>query len=253
MNKFLLFAGVLMVSAACSTSYKTVGFGFNNHFINELTDSVKDNAFNELLLPYKEKLGNDLSEIISYSDTSLIAYRPESPLSNFVSDLVLDFAKDLAEKIEPPVKIDFSLVNNGGLRTSLPKGNITTNNIFELMPFENELVLLKLTGKQVSELVNFISSRGGEGVSGISFGMRSGRAEDVLVQKKPLNPDSVYWMVTNDYIANGGDGMKILTFADQKIMTGAKIRDVIIDHLKKLKKEGKVVKAKTDGRIYHVE
>lgn len=253
MNKLIIFAGVLMVSAACSTSYKTVGFGYQNHSINAMTDSVKDNAFVQLLSPYKEKLGDEMSEIISYSDTSLVAYRPESPLSNFVSDLVLDFAKDFALKMEPSFKIDFSLVNHGGLRTSLPKGKITTGDIFELMPFENELVILKLTGKQVSELVNFITTRGGEGISGISFGMRSGRAEAVLIQNKTLNPESTYWMVTSDYIANGGDGMKILTCAEQRIMTGAKIRDVIINHLRDLKLKGQIVTAKIDRRIYNVE
>jgi 2',3'-cyclic-nucleotide 2'-phosphodiesterase (5'-nucleotidase family) len=242
-----------MMSAACSTSYKTIDFTYQNHQINTLTDSVKDSSFTGILSPYTTKLGDELSEIISFSDTSLVAYRPESPLSNFVSDLVFDFAKDFALKMEPSFKIDFSLVNHGGLRTSLPKGKITTGDIFELMPFENELVILKLTGKQVSELVNFITTRGGEGVSGISFGMHSGKAEAVMVQNKPLDPESTYWMVTSDYIANGGDGMKILSYADQRIMTGAKIRDVIINHLRELKLEGKTVSAKSDGRIYNVE
>ena len=97
--------------------------------------------------------------------------------------------------------IHFSIVNNGGLRTSLPKGKITVGDVFELMPFENELVLLSLTGSQVSELADYIASRGGEGVSGISFGMLSGRAEGIKIQNRPLEPDSTYWMVTSDYIA----------------------------------------------------
>lgn len=253
MNKLFIFAAVLMVSAACSTSYKTVSFNFQNHNINALTDSVNDPLFAEILTPYTNKLGDELSEIISYTDTSLIAFRPESPLSNFVSDLVFDFARDYALNSQTGIDVQFSLVNHGGLRTSLPKGNIIVRDIFELMPFENELVLLQLTGSQVSELVNFISSRGGEGVSGISFGMRSGRAVAIMVQGKPLEKDSTYWMVTNDYIANGGDGMKVLTNASQRVVTGAKIRDVIINHLRNLKLKGQIVTAKIDGRIYNVE
>jgi 2',3'-cyclic-nucleotide 2'-phosphodiesterase (5'-nucleotidase family) len=166
MNKLLVYTGVLMILVACSTSYRTVGFTFQNHAINQLTDSVTDNSFAEILSPYTNKLGEGMSEIISYSDTSLVDYKPESPLSNFVSDLVLDFTRKFALQNLPGTQVHFSLVNHGGLRTSLPKGKITVRNIFELMPFENELVLLKLTGSQVSELADYIASRGGEGVSG---------------------------------------------------------------------------------------
>jgi len=183
----------------------------------------------------------------------LVDNRPESPLSNFVSDLILDFAQSYALLNQPVIEVHFSLINHGGLRTSLPKGEITKGKIFELMPFENELVLLKLTGSQVYELAQHIASRDGEGVSGISFGMKSGRAEAILVKGKPLEMDSTYWMVTNDYIANGGDGMKILKEAVSRIETGEKIRDVVIRELKQLKADGLRLTAKTDGRIYHVE
>jgi 2',3'-cyclic-nucleotide 2'-phosphodiesterase (5'-nucleotidase family) len=253
MNKFLLFIGILMITSACSTSYKTVDFSYQNHEINKLTDSVNDPLFAGILLPYTNKLSDEMSEIISYSDTSLIDYKPESPLSNFISDLVLDFAQKFVEKSQPGVVVNFSLVNHGGLRTSLPKGKIAVRDIFELMPFENELVLLKLVGIQVAELADNIASRGGEGVSGISFGMHSDKAENITIQNKPLESDSTYWMVTSDYIANGGDKMKILGYASQRISTGAKIRDVIINHLRDLKLKGQTITAKTDGRIYHVE
>jgi 2',3'-cyclic-nucleotide 2'-phosphodiesterase (5'-nucleotidase family) len=253
MNKFLVFAGVLLILAACSTSYKTVDINYQNNVINELTDSVKDPSFAKILSPYKNKLSEEMSEIISWSDTSLVDYKPESPLSNFVSDLILNYARKFAKENQPGIEVNFSLINHGGLRTSLPKGKITVLDIFELMPFENELVLLKLTGNQVSELADYIASRNGEGVSGISFGMKSGKAVTITVQNKPLDLDSTFWMVTNDYIANGGDGMKILSYASQRVVTGAKIRDVIINHLKDLKLNGQTVSAKTDRRIYNVE
>jgi len=253
MNKLLVFVGVLTISAACSTSYKTIGYKYQNHSINVLTDSVNDPVFSEILLPYKNELGSEMSEIISYSDTSLIDFRPESLLSNFVTDLILNYARNFTSVNQPGIEVQFSLINHGGLRTSLSKGEITKGDIFELMPFENELVLLKLTGSQVSELAHHIASRDGEGVSGISFGMRSGRAESIAIQNRPLDMDSTYWMVTNDYIANGGDGMIILTTASQRVITGEKIRDVIINYLKELKVNGLKVSVKTDRRIYRVE
>jgi 2',3'-cyclic-nucleotide 2'-phosphodiesterase (5'-nucleotidase family) len=253
MKKLITIAGILILFTACSLLYHTINYDGHNYSINQQTDSVTDPVFLGILSPYKNKVTSEMSEIISYSDTSLMSYRPESPLSNFVADLIFDYGRKYALNNQLSISVSFSLINHGGLRTSLPKGDIKKGNIFELMPFENELVLLRLSGKQVLELANHIASRNGEGVSGISFGIKSARAVDVMIQNKPLVADSTYWMVTNDYLANGGDGMAVLTAADQRINTGDKIRDMIISCLEKMKSEGKTVTAKTDGRIYHVE
>jgi len=253
MNKLISIAGILLIFIACSPAYRTVNYVSDNHSINLQTDSVSDPAFIEILSPYKAKVTTEMSEVISYSDTSLVSYRPESPLSNFISDLILDHGKKYAAKNQFSAAINFSLINHGGLRTSLPKGAIRRGDIFELMPFENELVLLKFSGKQVLELADYLASRGGEGVSGMSFGIKANKAVDVTVDDKSVVVDSVYWMITNDYLANGGDGMIVLTTAGKRINTGEKIRDVIINYMKELKLAGKRVTAKTDGRVYHVE
>jgi 2',3'-cyclic-nucleotide 2'-phosphodiesterase (5'-nucleotidase family) len=183
----------------------------------------------------------------------LVADRPESPLSNFISDMLLKFGQQYAKEKLNNVLVDFSLANNGGLRTSIPAGEIMVRNIYELLPFENELVLLNLSGVQIAALADHIVSRGGEGVGGITFGMKGQKAVNILIQGKPLIPNATYWMITNDYVANGGDGMKILKEASGRIETGEKIRDVVLDGLKQMKANNQHVSAKTDGRIYHVE
>jgi 2',3'-cyclic-nucleotide 2'-phosphodiesterase (5'-nucleotidase family) len=253
LEKLIIALLLFILVGACSSSYKVVKYQYHNWSVDQMSDSIKDDTYLGILSSYKNQLDSQLSEVIAIADTSLISYRPESPLSNFISDLLLEYGNEFVQKNYPDCKIDFCLANIGGLRTSLPSGEIKVRNIFELLPFENEAVLLRLTGKQVADLADYIVSRDGEGVAGISFGMKAGKAVNIKVQNKVLDPDTTYWMITNDYIANGGDGMKMLTDSARRIVTGEKIRDIVIRKLREIKKTGHHITSKVDGRIYYVE
>lgn len=253
MNIRLLIAGFLVFfSVSCRTLNESASYEYVNHSINVISDSISDPEFDRILEPYKSKIQALMSEVIAQSSTGLASYRPESPLSNFLSDLVLHRANLYIASKKPDSQVQFSLYNHGGIRASVPKGAITIENAYEIMPFENEMVLLRLNGKQVQDLADYIATRKGEGVSGISFGMMDNRAVDVKIQGVKLDQEKTYWMVTSNYIANGGDGMKVLTWADQRIDTGILVRDAIIEHLRKMGDRGEDVVADVEGRVYHV-
>lgn len=221
--------------------------------ISNVSDSITDEQFNEILAPYKNEIEKKMSEIIAYSDEGMASYRPESPLSNFLTDMILERAIRYCASSDLQANPQIALFNHGGIRASIPDGEITVRNAYEIMPFENELVLVLLTGEQVISLADYIATRKGEGVAGITFGMMPDKAVDIKVQGLKVDKNKQYWLVTNDYIANGGDGMKVLTWASERIDTGIKIRTIIIEHLKEMKAHGKTVDAKTDGRIYYVD
>lgn len=254
MNIRLLIAGLLIfIAFSCSTISETTSYSYRNHPINVITDSVSDEGFMAILNPYKEQVDSKMSEVIAYSDEGLISYRPESPLSNFLSDMLLDVATDYCRSNEPDVKPAIGLFNHGGIRASIPRGEIKVLNAYEIMPFENVIVMVLLTGDQVIDLADYITTRDGEGVSGISFGMLENKADNIKVQGLKVDPEKKYWLVTSDYIANGGDGMKVLTWAEKRIDTGLKVREVIIDYLKAKTAAGEKIHDTSDGRIYHVE
>lgn len=249
---FLVLAmGCLL--AACTTLSETRGYKASYVPITNAIDTVEDSVYTNILKPYKEVISSKLTEVLAYSDTSLISFRPESPLSNFLSDLILQFGVDFCKAHYPDVTPQLSLYNHGGIRSSIPKGPITMGNVFELMPFENELSLVLLTGEQVIELANYITTRGGEGVAGISFGMVNNRADNIRIQGTKVDEKQKYWLIASDYIVNGGDGMKVFTWAERRIDTGQLMRDAIIAHLRKLNSENKKVTGKSDRRIYNVE
>jgi 2',3'-cyclic-nucleotide 2'-phosphodiesterase (5'-nucleotidase family) len=82
------------------------------------------------------------------------------------------------------------------------------------------------------------------------FGIRAGKGINPEIQGKPLDETKDYWIVTSDYLANGGDGFDILSTVKDRISTGVKFRDMFINHLRILGQKGISIEAKTDGRVY---
>jgi 2',3'-cyclic-nucleotide 2'-phosphodiesterase (5'-nucleotidase family) len=226
---------------------------FSNIRIDSTLTVAPDAKIEAVIKPYREKLDADMNEVLCQSSEALFGGRPESPLTNYCADLVLEESNIFLKQKNPSAKIDVALVNRGGLRVALPKGNITVKTLFELMPFENEIVFLKLKGDVMLQFVDHLASRGGEGVSGLRFGIKNSKAIAPEIDRKPIDPKKDYWLSTSDYIANGGDGSDILTKVTQRVDTGIRVRDMFIAHFRRMGKENRVVEAKKDGRIHDVE
>jgi 2',3'-cyclic-nucleotide 2'-phosphodiesterase (5'-nucleotidase family) len=203
----------------------------------------------EIYLPYKNIIEKDMNRVISFSEAEMIKNKPESSLTNFLSDLLLDEGQKEAEKKNFQIHPVVSFFNYGGIRTSLPKGEITVGKIFELMPFENEMVYIQLSGDQLQQFCDIVAQKGGDSVGGIRFVISNGKAKNVFVDGEKLESGKKYWLVTNDYSANGGDDLAVFTQRLELIGSGKKIRDVIISNLEERQKRSEVLGAKLDGRI----
>ncbi len=190
-----------------------------------------------------------MNRVISISETEMIKNKPESGLTNFLSDLLLEEGQKEAEKKDLKIHPVVSFFNYGGIRTSLPKGEITVGKIFELMPFENEMVYIQLTGDQLQQFCDIVAQNGGDGIGGVRFVISNGRAKNVLVIGQKLEPEKKYWLVTNDYSANGGDDLAVFTQRSELMGSGKKIRDVIITNLEERQKRSEVLVSNLDGRI----
>src|SRR5690606_18308907 len=128
----------------------------------------------------------------------------------------------LAEEKKQYPDAEFSFGTKGGLRIELQRGDITIGNLFELMPFENELVLLELSGRNVQQLADFIAATGGQPVSGLRMKISDGKATDIVVAGKPLKLSRTYKLITYDYLANGGDNSRGLNNPIRRINLGQK-------------------------------
>jgi 2',3'-cyclic-nucleotide 2'-phosphodiesterase (5'-nucleotidase family) len=213
----------------------------------DLQSEMTDSLIYKELSPYKSRFDNEMNEILAHSVSDLVKGQPESNLGNFVTDCILYKSKEFYKKNN--LKVDAVFLNNGGLRASLPKGEISKGKIFELMPFDNEMVLAVVSGKKMKELVNFISNKGGVPVSGIRMEIdKNKKASRVIIDNLPLDSTRNYNVVSSDYLILGGDNISF--FRDsEKVYSGILIRDILIEYCRELSKQGKIIDCNTDGRI----
>lgn len=212
--------------------------------IDSTTDKYANKDYEAYLKPLKQEVDAEMNVVIGHAAEAMSAYAPESLLSNFSADVYKKAASEFLNE-----DVDISIVNMGGLRTTIAGGDIRIGKIFEIMPFENELVILWIKGDQLLELIQYFARAGGEGESGIRMTINNGKAENVSVNGEMIDFDKLYSIATNDYLAGGNDKMTQLAQYVKRINTGLKVRNVLIDYITAETKKGNLIQSKLDGRI----
>jgi 2',3'-cyclic-nucleotide 2'-phosphodiesterase/3'-nucleotidase len=138
-------------------------------------------------------------------------------------------------------KADIAFQNGGGLRTSIPAGAVTMGNLYEVMPFDNTLVTMELSGAQVLQVLNHgLNGKAGTvQFSGLQVTIDSSRPygeqlmEVRLADGRLLDPGATYRIVTNDFMAAGGDEFTMFQQGRNITDTFIPVRDVLADAVKK--------------------
>tara|TARA_B110000467_G_scaffold89630_1_gene80987 strand:+ start:632 stop:1333 length:702 start_codon:yes stop_codon:yes gene_type:complete len=185
-------------------------------------DNSIDSTIYKIILPYQAKIDFQMDRVLCYTKNDLIKGMPESNLGNLICDLSLETSKQ---------KADMCIMNNGGLRSIILKGQITERDIFKVMPFENELVVLNLHKDEFYQMLKYVTKRGGEPLGGIKVVQSKDTIRYTLNNKVSIYKDSIS-VLTTDYLANGGDKMNFFKNKVQKKLN-IKLRDAIINYCKK--------------------
>ena len=212
----------------------------------------EDTSIAHFVNSYSQSLYKEMNEVLVISDIALTKDQPESLLGNVFSDIVFEAVLNKYSKDEL-LKPDLCLFNNGGLRSSLPKGEITRGKIYELMPFENEVVVVTISGAAMKDLTQYVASAGGVPVANLKMGIKTNKPVDVFVGGKSLDLSKNYNIVTSDYLSGGGDKMTFFNNPIKITYTKLKLRDVLIEHMKELKKNNITLTAAFDKRVYYVK
>ncbi|NDP22285.1 MAG: 5'-nucleotidase [Paludibacter sp.] len=246
MNKklFIPLVIILLLSSCTHKTWTITNATSTKIAIDSTTEKTADKNYELYLQPLKQKIDAEMNVVIGNAAETMTGHAPESLLSNFSADVYRKAASEFLEN-----NVDISIVNLGGLRTIVLKGNITVGKVFELMPFENELVLLWLKGDKIFDLLQYFASMGGEGVSGLRMEIKNGKAVNITIGGQPLSPEKLYSIATNDYLAGGNDKMIQLAQYEKRVNTGLKIRNILLDYIKKETQKGNKIEAKLDGRI----
>lgn len=242
---FLLFSAFIL-PVSCNIQYQPQSVTYADY---RISDSIKNNsALQQLLQPYTDSVNKNMNDVIAVTDTELEKKQPEGTLGNMMADAMFAKAKVLYGS-----GVDGAFINNGGLRLpAIPKGKITRSKIYELAPFDNNIVLQKLSGKVLLEFLNHISVRGGWPVAGIKWQIKNKQAENVLVNGQALNENTVYNIAMIDYVANGGDDCNMLRPITQ-LNKGFILRDAIIEYLTAYTRQGKNYTVQIENRVTNAE
>ncbi len=240
----ILFFSALISLYACQQKTLITNISETHIIVNQ---NNVDSAIYKTIAPYKKTQEEKMNTVVARSEDALLKADVESTLGNFFCDAVLYETKKLLGA--DSAMVDMAVFNKGGLRNALPKGNITVGNIFELMPFDNELVVLKLSGTQVKDMLTKIAEKGGIPVGGMTLMITKTTASNVMIKGKAFDEAKDYWVVTSDYLANGGDNYTFFKNAKERKVMNALLRDVIINYCKDITQQGKTLKPTLDGRI----
>jgi 2',3'-cyclic-nucleotide 2'-phosphodiesterase (5'-nucleotidase family) len=237
---------LLITGYSCNTVYQSQALQYKSY---QVKDSLSGNAESiSFLKPYTERIKATMNEVVGFADIDLEKKQPECTLGNFLADAFLTMAQ---EKYN--TKADISIMNFGGMRlTQLPRGEVTNGKIFELMPFDNLLILQEVKGETLQQFLNLVAAKGGWPVAGMTMQIKDKKAINVTIGGKPLDPTATYKIVNSDFIANGGDNADMLRAIPQ-ITNGYLMRDAIFDYIKKLRGEGKNITAKLENRVTNAQ
>lgn len=222
--------------------YKVRSFAWERVEVTSKLDATPSAEAMALVAPYKANVDSMMAPVLGLSRVAMSAKRPESLLSNWAADVVIEGGT--ATGLEPA---DLGLVNMGGLRNNMPEGVVRRGDVMLISPFENRVVVLEMKGTDLLELMRNIASVKGEGVSS-SVRMEisaNGELLSCTIGGKEIDPERTYTVATIDYLAEGNDKMTALKKAVKRHEIGLLVRDVMMEYILK----HRVIDSKIEGRI----
>ena len=201
------------------TSTFNVSYTYSNNLFNNVFRKLK----------FLDEV-NDFPAIYISAGTEIRDFNSKSfnsTLGNLIADIIF-IQSDSVFKYQEDKNIDFVIQNHGGIRASLPKGEVKLTDAYKILPFENEIVIVEMDGKSIYEIVSFLKNETiPHPFSGLTI-----NGDEVLVQSRLIIPTNKYYIATNDYLLTGGDNMFFFNKNTEVYRLGYSLRDAFIDYTK---------------------
>lgn len=250
MNNRLLICLTLggLTLTSCHSHYQLAGVERTRIVVDSRYDRQPDAAAVSFLAPYKHVVDSVMGPVMGRVAHDMAAVRPESDLSNLLSDILVWAAPNYGEQ---PV---LGVYNMGGIRAALTRGNVTYGDVLDIAPFENKIAFTTLSGATLMKLFRQIAHRGGEGVSrGCELVItKDGELVSARLHGKEIDPEAEYRVTTIDYLLGGNDGMSALNEGhdvNSPQDASNNTRFIIMNYFKEKTAQGEVVDAKVENRI----
>ena len=248
-KQLLLGSFAMLLIASCAPKhYQVVSVERTRIIVDSRYDKNPDQKAAEFIAPFKRVNDSIMGPVVGQVAHNMHPTRPESDLSNLVSDILVWASKDYNEQ---PV---LGVYNMGGIRADLTKGNVTYGDVLDIAPFENKICFTTLTGEQMMQLFRQIAHRGGEGVShGVELVItEGGDLVSARLHGKEIDPKADYRITTINYLLEGNDGMPALKTGKNTIAPddpSNNTRFLIMNYFRDKQAKGEIVDSKVEGRI----
>ncbi|WP_055443538.1 5'-nucleotidase C-terminal domain-containing protein [Lacinutrix himadriensis] len=203
-----------------------------------INDSLEINQeIEDFVKPYRDHVNKNLDSVISYAvDTySKSDGDYNTAIGNLFADAVIEASSKVLQK-RTGHDVDMVLLNHGGIRAIISKGDITTRTAYEIMPFENSLVVAEMKGKTIQDsLIKYLSkAKRAHPIAGLKLTLdKDFNAIKASINNQPIEADKTYYVATNDYLYHGGDRMTFFQTNDSLHVLNYKVRNALLDYFLK--------------------
>lgn len=200
------------------------------------TAITPDSSILSFVKPYKSAIESEMNTVLAFAPKALSKTNGQynSAIGNMMADAVMELANPIFKK-RTGHEIDGVLLNYGGIRSSISSGNITTRTAYNIMPFENEVVIVELSATAMDSLFHYLAQEQlAHPISGMQLILNASNSiKSALIQGKPLEEKKTYYIATNDYLRNGGDRMYFFSAGKNYFFIDYKLRNLFIDYFDK--------------------
>ena len=221
----------------------------------EIVDFAPDNRVSAMLNPFIQLADLSLREVVGEASATFVFGNretrfQETAIGNMINDGNVWFFREVFGQ-----QIDFAFHNGGNMRAELPQGPLTRENILTVLPFENNLYIVSMYGRDLIELFNFMATipQGAGGFPQFSREVRltldvpNQRMSNITIGGAPIDPNRIYRFCTNDFLLTGGDGYTVLAERSMDVYnTSLLLSYVVIEYIRS---QGGVISPVVDGRM----
>ena len=206
-------------------------------------------SIDKFVLPYRNRINEVLDSTLAYAPNKITKTDGfyNTSAGNLMADIILSESNAIF-KARTGNDVDLVLLNHGGIRSIISAGNVSARTAYQVMPFENSIVVVELSGTSILEMVDFlIQSKRAHPISGAQIILdKNDKLKTLKIQGEPFDVKRTYFVATSNYLVTGGDNMgffkNVLTATDTDYL----IRNAMIDYFKKVD----TLKPIVDDRFY---
>lgn len=234
-NKSLFILTCIITLSSCQKNKHLVKVEGARIEVNNTTPDNPD--IQAFVKPYMMHVNKTLDSVLAYAPETYSKKDGilNTAIGNLMADIVLEQSIPFF-KSKTKNTIDMVLLNHGGIRAPIPKGNVTARTAYQVMPFENSIVVVEMKGTHIWKLITYLQeSQKAHPISGLKLTIDAdNNIVQALINNKEIDDKEVYFVATNDYLYHGGSEMYFFEEAGKAHKLNYKIRNAMIDYFKKV-------------------